>query len=192
MNFNKNLIVRSLLSSALIFSVCSIVAAQERVSRPANPDAMFEATKDKISPKVREMTEEEKGALVKVEMEKKKEEEKFEKMAPSGVIASFGGGVGSQSVGTLGDSATTKSEQPPLTASVHKEGDGWSIKVSNGSKKHIAATIRVDQFRKGGKSPSKTDNLSVSLAGGAEVSRRVSPGPETQSVQVKVVSWNAH
>jgi hypothetical protein len=153
---------------------------------------MFEVTGKRLQPIVRDMTEEEKGALVKVELEKKKEEEKFEKMAPSGVIASFGGGVGSQTVGTLGEVGTTKSDQPPLSASVKKENGGWSVKVSNSAKKHVSATIRVEQYRAGRKSPSKIDTISVSLAGGAEVARLVSPGPETQSVQVAVVSWTAN
>jgi len=192
MNCNYKLIFQALLSIALFSSVYSFGVAQERKPRPKDPDEIFEAMKNQLAPKVQEMTEEEKGALVKVEMEKKKEEEKFEKMAPSGVIASFGGGVGSQTVGTLGESGTTKSDQPPLTASVKKEGDRWSVKVSNSSKKHISATIKVDQYRKGSKSPSKTDSMSVSLAGGAEMSRRVSPGPETQSVQVAVVHWTAN
>jgi hypothetical protein len=153
---------------------------------------MFEATKEKLVPKVREMTEEEMEARVKIELEKKKEEERFEKMAPSGVIASFGGGVGSQTVGTLGETGTAKADQPPLTASVKRQGDGWSVEIFNSSKKHIAATLRVEQFGKSSKSASKTDSISVSLAGGAKMSRRVSPGSETQSVQVKVVSWNVH
>jgi len=192
MSYNKKFIFQGLFVMGLFASFCSFVVAEERTKRSENPNEMFEATEKKLGPKVREMTEEEKASLVNVEMEKKKEEEKFEKMAPSGVIASFGGGVGSQNVGTLGESATTKGDQPPLTASVKKEGEGWSVKISNSSKKHISATIRVDQFRKGGKSPSKTDNMSVSLAGGAEMSQRVSPGPETQSVQVGVASWTAH
>ena len=164
-----------LLSVVLLSLVCSLAAAGE----------------GKVQPEVRDMTEEEKAALVRVEIEKKKEEQKFEKMAPSGVIASFGGGVGSQNVGTLGEAGTSNSDQPPLAASVKKAGGSWTVQVSNSAKKHVSATIKVEQYRAGTKSPSKTDNFSVSLAGGSEVSRVVSAGPETQSVQVAVVSWKA-
>jgi hypothetical protein len=190
---NRNIKVRfhGLLSVLFLSLVCSLAGAQEVNDDPNNPDAIFEAMQKKVPPLVREMTEDEKNSLVKVELEKKKEEEKFKKMSPSGVIASFGGGVGSQTVGTLSEVATTKSDQPPLAASVKKESGGWSVKVSNSSKKHVSATIKVEQYRSGRKSPSKTDNLSVSLAGGSEVSRVVSSGPDTQSVQVAVVSWKS-
>jgi hypothetical protein len=180
-------------ASALLMLLVSIAGAQEGIGEleASNPDEVFEA-KDKFKPIVRNLTQEEKSNLVKAEvkvaLEKKKEEDQFKKMAPSGVIASVGGGVGSQSVGMIGDLSTTKDDQPPLSASVAKENNGWKVNITNSSKKHVSATIQVEQYAKGA-SPVKTDNLSVSLPGSVAVSRSVSSGPGTLNVQVKVVSW---
>jgi hypothetical protein len=138
------------------------------------------------------LNEEEKAELVKQEIERKKEEARFKALAPSGVIASIGGGVGSQSVGTLGNVPIGKTSEPPLTATVSKTKSNWQIVFSNSSKKHITANIKVEQFGHSQKGAAiKSDHLSISLAGGAQATRNVTFGTMPESVQVKITNWKA-
>jgi hypothetical protein len=146
----------------------------------AKPKKLPESLQDRIQKQ---------SALPNPEEEKKEiEDDPFKDLPQSGVLASYGSGVGSQMVGGFGELGLNESTQNPITASVARQNNRWQVKVANSSKKRVSVNLQLKQFSKEG-TKVKSNSMSFTLGPNSSSIQFVNEGIGVTGVLVEMSSW---
>lgn len=149
------------------------------------------AKPQKLPESLKERMQQQSSTDSSAEEEKDKKEEEndpFKDLPQTGVLASFGSGVGSQTVGGFGGIGLTESTQNPITASVSRQNNRWQVRVANSSEKRVSLNLQLKQFSKEG-TKVKSNSMSVTLGPKSSSVQYVAEGIGVTGVVVEMSSW---